>query len=123
MERMATADETTVGGSVFITVSCGGTIGGDRAVPIGEGSFFIYFFSSSSSTLFPFLSRARAGGPFSRGTAVEKKRWAGTIFSDSIRTAQVLTLFVSILILLYIYFFFLVFFFVNIYNEIFITSY
>jgi hypothetical protein len=123
MERMATADETTVGGSVFITVSCGGTIGGDRAVPIGEGSFFIYFFSSSSSTLFPFLSRARAGGPFSRGTAVEKKDGPGRFFGLYPHSASSYAFRFDSYSLIYIYFFFLVFFFVNIYNEIFITSY
>ena len=111
MERMATADETTVGGSVFITVSCGGTIGGDRAVPIGEGSFFIYFFSSSSSTLFPFLSRARAGGPFSRGTAVEKKDGPGRFFRTLSAQRKFLR-FSFRFLFSYIYiFFFLVFFF------------
>ena len=44
---MATADETTVGGSVFITVSCGGAIGGDRCPAKGPRcGWFGLFFSS-----------------------------------------------------------------------------
>lgn len=112
---MATADETTVGGSVFITVSCGGTIGGDRAVPIEKRLFlfFFFFFKEGIYTLFSLLSGARAGGPSPGARRLRRRRRAGTIFSDSIRTAQVF----------YAFFDSFSFFFVNIYNEIFITSY
>lgn len=60
---MATADETTVGGSVFITVSCGGTIGGDRAVPIEKRLFlFFFFFKEGIYTLFSLSSLGRGQG-------------------------------------------------------------
>jgi hypothetical protein len=61
---MATADETTVGGSVFITVSCGGTIGGDRAVPIEKRLFlfFFFFFLKKGCTLFSLSSLGRGQG-------------------------------------------------------------
>jgi hypothetical protein len=119
---MATADETTVGGSVFITVSCGGTIGGDRAVPIEKRLFLFFFFflfKEGIYTLFSLLSGARAGGPSPGARRLRRRRRAGTIFSDSIRTAQVFFAFFRFF-LFFSYFFF---FFVNIYNEIFITSY
>ena len=85
-------------------------------------SLYIFFSSSSSSTLFPFLSRARAGGPFSRGTAVEKKDGPGRFFRTLSAQRKFLR-FSFRFLFSYIFFFLCFFFFVNIYNEIFITSY
>jgi hypothetical protein len=107
---MATADETTVGGSVFITVSCGGTIGGDRAVPIEKRLFLFFFFflfKEGIYTLFSLLSGARAGGPSPGARRLRRRRRAGTIFSDSIRTAQVFFAFFDSFSFFLIFFFFL----------------
>jgi hypothetical protein len=46
---------------------------GSRGIPIEQGSF-PFFKKKRRDTLFSLFSRARAGGPFSRGTAVKKKK-------------------------------------------------
>lgn len=69
--------------------------------------FLFFFFKEGMYTLFSLLSGARAGGPSPGARRLRRRRRAGTIFSDSIRTAQVFFAFFDSFSFFLIFFFFL----------------